>query len=454
MSKRARPAAARERAQAAPVGGLVRQARLAAGLTQAELAGAEMTKALISHIERGRVRPSLRTLHVIAPRLGRDVHEFLDEADPQVRQKRVAADLLASEAAASQGRWDEVELRTKAALRMDPPHGQRMTLLRLQSWAEVEGGRFEAALDLTDHLFREADPDADAFEIMQAHHARGVAYGRTGDTHLAVQELERGREIMERAEVRDPAARGRLLVALGTAYRRSNRTAKAIATYEAALALGAQSEQLRVAAESFMGVGAALYDSGELEGAIANYARALELFERLSTVTYELSTLQSLAAVTFESGDLTKARELAERCKARAIAAGVPKAVATADLTLARLAQSEGDREGALRIASGAAAALAGVDNTQRADALTIIGSVHEALGNTAEADRAYNEAIAALTKTGVGPAYAQVTTEYAEILSKRGESARAYELLKTTLVERLRTPAAPPKRRARARGK
>src|SRR5205823_13513750 len=90
---------------------------------------------------------------------------------------------------------------------------------------------------------------------------------------------------------------------------------------------------LRVAAESFMGVGAALYDSGELEGAIANYARALELFERLSTVTYELSTLQSLAAVTFESGDLTKARELAERCKARAIAAGVPKAVRSEEHT-------------------------------------------------------------------------------------------------------------------------
>src|SRR5205823_1216110 len=268
---------ARARAHAAPVGGLVRQARLAAGLTQAELAGSEMTKALISHIEHGRVRPSLRTLHVIARRLGRDVHEFLDEADPQVRQKRVAADLLAAEAAATQGQWDEVERRAKAALRMDPPHGQRMTLLRLQSWAEVEGGRFEAALDLTDRLFREADPDTDAFEIMEGHHARGLVYGRTGDAHLAVQELERGREIMERAEVRDPAARGRLLVALGTAYRRTNRTAKAITTYETALALGAQSEQLRVAAQSFMGVGAALYDSGELEGAIANYARALEL---------------------------------------------------------------------------------------------------------------------------------------------------------------------------------
>jgi len=76
----------------------VRQARLAAGLTQAELAGAEMTKALISHIEHGRVRPSLRTLGVIARRLGRDVHAFLDDADPQVRQKRVAADLLAAEA--------------------------------------------------------------------------------------------------------------------------------------------------------------------------------------------------------------------------------------------------------------------------------------------------------------------------------------------------------------------
>src|SRR5207237_9209718 len=97
-----------------------------------------MTKARISHIEHGRVRPSLRTLHVIAPRLGRDVHEFLDEADPQARQTRVAADLITAEAAASQGRWEDVELRTKAALRMDPPHGQRMTLLSPQTWADAE----------------------------------------------------------------------------------------------------------------------------------------------------------------------------------------------------------------------------------------------------------------------------------------------------------------------------
>ena len=122
------------------------------------------------------------------------------------------------------------------------------------------------------------------------------------------------------------------------------------------------------------------------------------------------------------------------------------------DLTLARLAQADGDREDALRIASGAAAALAGVDKTQLADALTIVGSVHEALGNTAEADRAYQEAIAALTKTGVGPAVVQITTEYADVLAKRGESARAYDLLKKTLVERVRTPAAPPKRRAPVR--
>ena len=242
----------------------MRQARLEAGLTQAELAGAEMTKALISHIEHGRVRPSLRTLGVIARRLGRDVHEFLDDADPQVRQKRVTADLLAAEAAATQGQWDEVERRTKAALELDPPHGQRMTLLRLQSRSATERGRFEAALDLTDRLLQAADPDADAFEIMQAHHVRGVAYGHSGDTHLAVQELERAREVMERAEIRDPSARGRLLVALGTAYRRTNRTAKAITTYEDALAIGAQSEHLRIAAQSFMGKGAALYDSGEL----------------------------------------------------------------------------------------------------------------------------------------------------------------------------------------------
>ena len=45
-----------------------------------------------------------------------------------------------------------------------------------------------------------------------------------------------------------------------------------------------------------------------------------------------------------------------------------------------------------------------------------------------------------------------QITTEYADVLAKRGESARTYDLLKKTLVERVRTPAAPPKRRAPVR--
>ena len=87
-----------KRRAAAPltVGTRIRAARLAAGLTQEELGGTELTKGFISQVELDRVRPSLRSLQIIATRLGRDVHEFLDEDDPQLTTKRASVHHLAA----------------------------------------------------------------------------------------------------------------------------------------------------------------------------------------------------------------------------------------------------------------------------------------------------------------------------------------------------------------------
>ena len=123
---------------------------------------------------------------------------------------------------------------------------------------------------------------------------------------------------MEQREITDPRLRARTLVSLGTVYRRLHRTAKALATYELALAVASRSSELRLAAQSYMGVAVALYDAGELDGAIGNYQRALGLFERISDTAVELSVMQSLATVQFENGDMGAARETVDRCSERA----------------------------------------------------------------------------------------------------------------------------------------
>src|SRR5258708_23967403 len=71
------------------LGDRVRSARRDAGLSQAQLAGDELTKGFISQIESGLVRPSIRSLQHIASRLGRPLDYFIPH-DPLTPTNRLA----------------------------------------------------------------------------------------------------------------------------------------------------------------------------------------------------------------------------------------------------------------------------------------------------------------------------------------------------------------------------
>src|SRR3982074_1041738 len=81
------------------LGDRVRTARRAAGLSQAQLAGDELTKGFISQIESGLVRPSIRSLQHIASTLGRPLDYFIAD-EPLAATKRATFHRLAAEAAA------------------------------------------------------------------------------------------------------------------------------------------------------------------------------------------------------------------------------------------------------------------------------------------------------------------------------------------------------------------
>src|SRR5207248_8564354 len=58
------------------LGTRLRQLRVAAGLTQSDLAGDRFSKEYVSQIERGKTRPTPQTLSWIAERLGVDAAEL------------------------------------------------------------------------------------------------------------------------------------------------------------------------------------------------------------------------------------------------------------------------------------------------------------------------------------------------------------------------------------------
>jgi transcriptional regulator with XRE-family HTH domain len=71
----------------ATLGERVRRARVASGLSQAQLGAPHFTRAYVSAIELGKIRPAVRSLEFLAAKLGRPAGYFLGEDEATARQK-------------------------------------------------------------------------------------------------------------------------------------------------------------------------------------------------------------------------------------------------------------------------------------------------------------------------------------------------------------------------------
>ena len=73
------------------IGERIRKARAEAGLSQAQLGAPHFTRAYVSAIELGKVRPAMKSLEFLADKLGKPTTYFLeDEAAANRRTERVA----------------------------------------------------------------------------------------------------------------------------------------------------------------------------------------------------------------------------------------------------------------------------------------------------------------------------------------------------------------------------
>lgn len=412
------------------LGERVRIARREAGLSQAQLAGEELTKGFISQIESGLVRPSIRSLQHIASRLGRSLDYFIAD-EPLAATKRVTFHRLAAEAAAERRDWAGSERAAQAGLAVAGDAVERATFFRLLASAALSLGRREEAFERVTDGLALLDVSKQPLDVARLVYVRGLAYGDAGQLVASTEAFETVRDIIERYEILEPRLRARTAVALGTTYRRLGRTTKAIASYETALATASRANEQNLAAQGFMGIAVSHYDAGDLDAAIASYERALDLFERVADTSFELHVRQSLASIHFEQGHVAQARDLADRTIVRAGEVGDDHWGAVARVVRARVLLSEGQTDEAKRTAGQAERVLASVgDQIQRAHALRVVASASEALGETDHADRAFRQAIELLSSIDDRADLALVASEYAKVLRGRGDIDAAFAML------------------------
>ncbi len=412
------------------LGERVRAARKELGLSQAQLAGEELTKGFISQLESGLVRPSIRSLQLIAGRLGKPLDYFLGD-ESLAGGKRFAFHKLAAEAAAERRDWDQVRAHVAPGLDHAPDGRDRAALLHLVGRAEIAARAFERTFDLVTEGLSLTEAATDPELVANLLSLRGHAYGELGQLVACTEAYEAALDVVEKYEVVDTRLRSRILISLGTVYRRLGRTSKAIAAYEPALAMASRSSELLLAARGFMGIAVTHYDSGELDSAIGYYRRALDLFQRISDIDFELSTLQSIATIQFENGEFDKARSSAERAMTRALEVGNAHWAGVAEVVLARIVLREGRAQDALRMAKHAAAILEELgDKIQQADAVGATAAAYEAMGLVKDADAAYRASIGLYTGAGDAADRSGMAAEYARVLRARGEIDKAFEML------------------------
>src|SRR6266513_3857336 len=141
------------------LGERVRQLRVAAGLTQTDLAGDRFSKEYVSQIERGKTRPTRDTIEWLAVKLGVDAG-FLEKGVSADERSRVEAMLSRAEALTSAQQFEdaieELENSRTAVLATGAPELEYRALTS-EAWARMERGEVKPALQLLDRCRTIAD---------------------------------------------------------------------------------------------------------------------------------------------------------------------------------------------------------------------------------------------------------------------------------------------------------
>ena len=261
------------------LGERLRQLRVAAGLTQTDLAGDRFSKEYVSQIERGKTRPTRETIEWLAGQLGVDAG-FLANGVSADERGRVDAALARADALLEARRNDEAlaefELVRAAVLATGLPE------------LEVRALSGEATVRM-----------------------------RCGDVREAIALLERARALTESKSFSD-VERADVLFRLGVARFKLNSVQTAIGLFDEALNMAERSEipsdQLR---SNILAWRSRCYRRRrDFEAARDDVERALELAESLNDTRTAADVYFQASIIADREGHWVLARSYAERAKA------------------------------------------------------------------------------------------------------------------------------------------
>jgi transcriptional regulator with XRE-family HTH domain len=413
------------------LGTRLRQLRVAASMTQSELAGDRFSKEYVSQIERGKTRPTAETLSWIAERLGVDV-SYLQTGQSWNEYAEVEAAVMRAEAAVEGQQYEEA-LEALEGLRFSP-EGRELEFRALlaESWVRMSQGELRPALDLLMRA-RELSEQHGFSDVERADvlYRMGVCRYKLTSINSAQTLLSEALDLADRSGVPCDRLRSHILEWRSRCSRRQRDLEAAREDIERALELAERlDDSLTVAHVTFQASIVAERD-GQWLRARTLAERAKELYEAHGDRRNVGRMLNNLGGLNYLLGKPMDAVDYLKRAFSVALEVGSEPDAAQAVSSLAQVHLGAGDWILAEEQARHALELLEG-----RPDFLDEVGNAQIVLGRALleqnrldEAELAFAEAELSLSQLSSASHRAVAWTAQGDLASRRGDDSAAAAL-------------------------
>ncbi len=414
----------------AVLGGRIKAARVAAGLTQPELAGPDASVAYVSRIESGQRRPNTELLQVLADRLGVTI-DYLAHGDGWKDASRLELQLDHAELSLAGGEGDNALALAREALGSPG----------LQA---VPGGLVRARFIEAEALSRVGDPAAvPAFQALlddptdsririRSATALSSIWREAGQFERAIAVAQTQLDML--AEDALGTEEGiRLAVTLAAALFFSGRTEEAAELCDRAITESERLDSPVARASAYWNASYFRADSGDISGALPLAKRALHLLENTERMR-DVGSLRTQLSAYMLRTDPPRLEEAREQLRLADLelewSQANPGERARNQLVNAQALLMDGDADGARDRAFAVVEAYVEELPLIAVDAMILLGQTAWNSGEREDAQQWYRRAIVTLTGVGADREAAQVWFEVATLAAQAGlvaESADAF---------------------------
>jgi tetratricopeptide (TPR) repeat protein len=419
------------------LGERLRQLRVAAGLTQSELAGDRFSKEYVSQIERGKTRPTQGTIEWLADRLGVDVG-FLANGVATDERARLEGALTRAEALyeaqQDQEAADAFEPLPAAARATGVPELQVRALVG-SGLAKMRIGNHRSALT----LFNEARVISESESFSDVERADvllrlGGCRVQLNSVQTALGLLNEALGLAERSGMPCDALKASILSWRARCWLIQRDYEAAKEDVERALELSNGVDDLRTIGAAYFQ--ASLIADREGRWVLArNYAeRAREAYAELADHVHVGQLTNNLGGLNFLLGNTEDAIDLLKQAFSIALEAGQDADAGRAVSSLAQVHLRTGNVEQAEEQARHAIELLDGrVDYVdENGSAQLVLGRALLEQGRLDEAEEAFGVAETSFAELGSASHRAAAWIARGDLAARRGEHERAAELYRT----------------------